>query len=100
MSVRAARAGGARARRSRARGAFLALLLELPAYALALEVRQVVDEELALEMIHLVLDPHREDVLEVALEDVAVAVRGAEASHRRALDLGEDPRDRQALLVG
>src|SRR5205085_10572757 len=81
--VRAARAsGGARARRSRARGALLALLLELLANALALEVRQVVDEELALEMIHLVLDAHREDVLAVALEELAVAVLGAEANLR------------------
>src|SRR5437879_12184305 len=89
--VRAACAGGARARRSRARGALLALLLELLANALALEVRQVVDEELALEMIHLVLDAHREDVLEVALEEVAVAVLGAQPDLRRALDLVEDP---------
>src|SRR5437773_988655 len=98
--VRAARAGGARARRSRARGALLALLLELLANALALEVREVVDEELALEMIHLVLDAHGKDVLEVALEEVAVAVLGAQPDLRRALDLVEDPRHRQAPLLG
>ena len=40
------------------RRALLALLLELLANALALQIGQVVDEQLAVEVIHLVLDAH------------------------------------------
>src|SRR4029077_10648973 len=89
--VRAARAAGARAcaRRSRARGALLAFLAELLANPLALEVRQVVDEELAVEMIHIVLDAHVECVLVVAREDGAVAFLRAEQDLRRSLHLIE-----------
>src|SRR5690349_8154007 len=91
-SERAARAG----RRSRgARGALLALLVELLANALALEIGQVVDEQLAVEMIHLVLDAHGEDVLVVALEARAAAILEAHAHLGGALHLIEDPRHRQ-----
>src|SRR5579863_2348956 len=54
--------------------AVLAFLLELLADSLALEIRQVVHEKLALEMIHLVLDADGQHIVVVALEKLAVPV--------------------------
>ena len=97
FSTRAGRAAG----RRRFGAAFLAFLVELLADALALEVRQVVDEQLALEVIHLVLDAHREHVRRsrVSLTWPGAVVR-AQADARGTLDLVEDPRHRQAALLG
>src|SRR5438309_7957807 len=81
--VRAARA--ARARRSRVRQAPLALLLELLANPLALQIRQVVDEQLPVEVVHLVLYTHRQDVVVLALERRAGAIVRAQPDLRRAL---------------
>src|SRR6185503_12119081 len=50
------------------------LLGELRADALLLELRQVLDEDLALEVIHLVLDAHREQPLRLEGESDAVLV--------------------------
>ena len=50
------------------------LLGELRADALLLELRQVLDEHLALQVIHLVLDAHREQALRLERERLAVLV--------------------------
>src|SRR4030088_109297 len=70
--VRAARAAGAR--RGGRREALLALLVELLANALALQIRQVVDEQLPVEVVDLVLDAHRQDVVVIGLEGTAAAI--------------------------
>src|SRR5215471_9015930 len=68
FSHRLVRAACAHRRRSRPRRAFLAILVELLANALALEVGEVIDEQPPLEVIHLVLDAHGEDALVMVLE--------------------------------
>src|SRR5262249_35453158 len=81
------------------RGALLALLLQAPADELALQLGQIVDEELAFEVIHLVLDTHREHTLRVDLERLAVAIERMHANSGGALELGVDSRERQAPLL-
>src|SRR3954469_121719 len=74
-SARSAKAGvPAKIRRRNAeRSSGLALLLgELRADALLLQLRQMLDENLALQMIHLVLDAHGEQAL--CLEGKRIAV--------------------------
>src|SRR5581483_2668691 len=77
----------------------LALSLELLADALAFEIGQIVDEKTALEMIHLVLQTHRERAVQVALEHGALLVAGPDADLRRPLDVVEDARNRQTSLL-
>src|SRR6266481_6902903 len=96
--VRAPRA--ARARCGRMRAALLALLLELLADALALQIRQVVDEQLAVEVVDLVLDTHRQNIVVIALEQSAVAIVRAYADLRRAHHVIENPRHRQTPFLG
>src|SRR5687768_5214122 len=68
----------AKTRRRKARSGRLAQLLgELGANALLLELRQVLDEDLTLQMVHLVLDAHREQPLRFQRKRVAVLVVGA-----------------------
>src|SRR5437868_6693396 len=75
---RAAKAGvPAKIRRRNASGGLAQLLGELCADALLLELRQMFDEDLALQMIHLVLDTHGEQALRLERERVAVLVVGA-----------------------
>src|SRR5256885_2495490 len=95
--VRAAHA--ARARCGRMRDALPALLLEFLANALALQIRQVVDEQLAVEEIDLVLHAHRQDVLVIALERLAGAILRAQPDLRRALHFIENPRHRQTPFL-
>src|SRR6185437_12073054 len=80
--------------------ALLALLLELLADALTLEAREIVDEELAVDVVHLVLNADGEQLLAVTLEDVAVAVLGAHPDLRGALDLIEVSGHREAPFLG
>src|SRR3954463_9179843 len=80
------------------RSLFLAVLVELLANALALQVRQVIDEELAFEVIHLVLHTDGEDVVAVALEHVALPVQRPHPDFRGPHDFVEDARHRQATL--
>ena len=86
-----ARAPRARAHRRRGRArratALAPLLVELAPDALALELGKVVDEQLAFEMIHLVLQAHRQQALELPLERAPVPVLRAHANARGALDL-------------
>src|SRR5262245_4809369 len=80
------------------RRVLLALLLELLPDAGALELGEVIDEQLALEMIHLVLDAHGEQPLGVELERLAGAI---ERTHADALGTGHllvDSGDRQTAL--
>ena len=65
-----------------------------------LSSRQVVDEQLAVEMIHLVLDAHGEQAVGVELDLLAVAVERAHADLVGARDLVEDARHRQAAFLG
>src|SRR4051812_23355898 len=77
-SERSAKAGvPAKIRRRNASGGLAQLLGEPSADALLLELRQVFDENLALQMIHLVLDAHGEQALRLEREDIAVLVVGA-----------------------
>ena len=82
------------------REAPLALLLELLANPLALQIRQVVDEQLPVEVVHLVLDTHRQDVVVLALEQRAGAIVRAHPDLRRALHFIENPRHRQTPFLG
>src|SRR5207248_6695658 len=74
---RSAKAGvPAKIRRRNASGGLAQLLGELRADALLLELRQVFDEDLALQMIHLVLNAHGEQALRLEREGVAVPIVG------------------------
>ena len=81
------------------RAAVLALLLELLADARALELRQVVDEQLAVEMIDLVLDAHGEQPVRVELDLLAVAIERSHADLLGARHLVVDTRHRQAAFL-
>src|SRR5919108_2254203 len=84
---------------ARLAGAFLAILLELLADALALQVRQVVDEQLALEMIHLVLQADGGEPLELDLLELALHVLESGTDLRGAFHLIEDAGDGEAALL-
>ena len=85
--------------RSRRSARLLAtLLFQLLADARALQLREVVDEQLALEVIHLVLDADREQPVGLELERLAVAVECAHARcvSARAVNVSKMPgTDRQ-----
>src|SRR5271165_3619077 len=79
----------------------LGCLLELLDHPVALELRDVVDEQDAVKVVDLVLEHGREQPLGQHLALLAVAVEGADANGGGALDLGVIFGDRQAaLLVG
>src|ERR1044072_7146724 len=83
----------AKTRRRKARSGCLAQLLgQLCANALLLELRQVLDEHLALQVIHLVLDADREQPLSLERESGAVLVIGANLDPLGTLDLPVDRR--------
>src|SRR4051812_12893746 len=79
-------------------GVFFPIFLELLANALALQVGEVVDEELAVEVIHLMLHAHGKDVVAVTLELLPLAVEGAHANLGRPHNLIEHARHRQAAF--
>src|SRR5688572_5687621 len=97
--------GGAYAPSLRASGASTQLLGELDADALLLERREVLDEDLAAQMIHLVLNANRQQSLGLHRQRIAARVIGAhtdaigalhgivDAQHRKAslLDVGDAP---------
>src|SRR5262245_31599747 len=91
-SARSANSGvPAKTRRRKGRSGCLAQLLgELRADALLLELRQVLDENLALQMVHLVLDADGEQPLRLEREGVAVLVVSA---HLDALGRRHEPGD-------
>src|SRR5690606_2359014 len=92
-----ARLGWCRA--ARAATAVTPLLLELAADALALELRQVVDEQLAVQVVHLVLQAHGEQVGEVLFVRGTVGILIANAHALRALDVVIDAGHRQAAFL-
>ena len=55
------------------------VFLEALANALAFRLRQVVDKQLAVEMIHLVLDTHGEQPVEFAFDFLAITIEVANA---------------------
>src|SRR5690606_22644301 len=75
------------------------VLLELLANALLLEPRQMIDEDLAVEVVDLMLDAGREQTGRLELERAAVAVERAHAHAPRAHDRLEDARHRQASFL-
>src|SRR5580698_8555088 len=81
------------------RRALLALLLQAPTDELALQLGQVIDEELPVEMVHFVLDTHREHTFRVDVERLAVATLGAHPDSGGTLELVVNPRERQASLL-
>src|SRR6185369_4384939 len=78
----------------------LGLLHRLLLQSLAFELRQVVDEQLPLEMIHLVLDADREEPLGLELERLAVAVERADFDLRSAIDVVVELGHGQAAFLG
>ena len=79
----------------------LAGLGELLDDHVALQAREMVDEQYAFEMVHLVLEADREQAVELLLCALAVAVEPAGADAIGAVDLGILVGDRQAaFLIG
>ena len=81
-------------------GTLLAIFIQLLANALALEIGEIVDEQLAFEMVHLVLQAHGRETIEVDLEDLALHVLGAGADGGGTLHLVENAGNRQATFLG
>ena len=65
----------------------------------ALQRRQVVDEHLAFQVIHLVLDAHRQRALGLHDDLVAIDVLRLHLDLQRAGDVGVEARKRQAALL-
>src|SRR5688572_21604604 len=99
-SARSANSGvPAKTRRRKERSGRLAQLLrELCANALLLELRKVLDEDLALEVIHLVLDANGEQPLRFQGEGIAVLIVRAHLAALRALHQLVDVRHREAAF--
>src|SRR5258708_16530152 len=101
----AARAQGLRERQrsdrlsNAASGGFAELFLKLGLDALLLEARQIVDEDFALEVIHLVLDANREELVCDEGERLAVQIERAHGDALGALDRLVDSGDRQAAFL-
>src|SRR5258708_26903691 len=81
-----------------ASGRFAELFLKFRLDALLLEARQIVDENLALEMIHFVLDADREDLLCDERKRSSVHPKRAHRHALRALHRLVDSWDRQTTL--
>src|SRR5690606_29680247 len=74
-------------------------LFQLLANAVALQARDIVDEQLAVEVIQLVLDAYRQQAIGVHLERLAVSVQRLDQHAVRALHRFIEARHRQATLV-
>src|SRR6185437_16745027 len=74
-------------------------LLELRPHAVLLELGKEIDEHLALQVIHLVLDARREHARCVERETRAVAIEGRHGDAFGALDVVVDARDRKTALL-
>src|SRR3982751_961251 len=79
-------------------GGLAQLLRQLGADALLLQLREVLDENLALQVIHLMLDAHREQTLRLERERVAVPIVGANLDALGAWHQLIDSRHRQAAF--
>src|ERR671910_40114 len=80
-------------------GAQTLFFLDFLAHALALHLRQVIDEQAAVEVIDLVLHADREQSFEIALERLAVAAQRAHADARGAFHFVVIAGHRQAALL-
>src|SRR6266852_5739259 len=76
-----------------------AVLLDLLRDAVARHGREVVDEEHAIQVIHLVLDDAREETLGLEVYGLAVLVRGLDGDPLAALDVPEDAGQRETSLL-
>src|SRR5688572_3183214 len=76
-----------------------ALLLPLLERSTPLEEAKVVDEELAVQMIDLVLNAAREQLGRVDLDGLPLTVLCLDDDTHRALDVGVNVGDRQAALL-
>src|SRR5580658_8567153 len=79
-------------------GTLPTLFCQTPANQFALELGQVIDEELAFEVIHFMLDADRQQSLRVHLERLAVAAQRAHANMRGARQFVVDAGQRQTPL--
>src|SRR5258706_13783859 len=75
------------------------LLLQLADNAFLLEPRKILDEDLAFQMIHFVLDAHREQAVAFNLEGLAVNSEGLHSDPFPAGYLLENARYRQATFL-
>src|SRR3546814_10695301 len=66
---------------------------------LALQRRQVIDKQLAVEVIHFVLDAHRQQALGIHFKRLAVAIQRTHANALGAADLGENGGHRQTAFL-
>src|SRR5262245_12045851 len=100
-SARSANSGvPAKTRRRKGRSGCLAQLLrELRADALLLELRQVLDEHLALQVIHLMLNANGDQALRLQRKGIAVRVMGADLDALGARDQLVDAGQREAALL-
>src|SRR5574341_1242220 len=80
-------------------GGLAQLLGELRADALLLQLREVLDEHLALQVIHLVLDAHSEQALRLERERIAVSIVRAHLDPFCALDELVNSGHRQAAFL-
>ena len=74
---------------------FFQLLLD----PVALEGRQIIDEQLAVEVIAFVLNAHRQQAFGNQLEGLAVTVEGLDFDFLRAIDVFVEARHRQAAFL-
>ena len=72
---------------NRASSALTMLFFQLLLDAVALEVGQVIDEQLAVEVIALVLDAHGEQAFGDQLEGLAIAIQRLDLDLLRAVDV-------------
>src|SRR3989442_3381260 len=92
-----------RLERECSRGTLLgeAVLLDLLLDAIARHGREVVDEDHAVQVIHLVLDDASEETLGLEVDGLAVVVGGMDGDPLAALDVPEDAGQREtSLLIG
>ncbi len=82
------------------RNALLALFVQLLADTVTLQVGQVIHEQFALEMIHLMLQAHRDHAIQIPLKGRAGPILGPHPDARRPLDIIEYVGDRQTALFG
>src|SRR3954468_8614320 len=86
-------------RREAGSGGLAQLLRQLRAYPLLLQLRQVLDEHLALEVIHFVLNAYSQQTLRFQREGISVLVEGAHFHAFSPLDQLVDARHGEAAFL-
>jgi hypothetical protein len=74
-------------------GTIAAFFIELFTNAVALQIREVIDEKLAIQMIHLVLKTYGTNAVELAFENLAVAIFRSNTYALGAFDFVKDSGD-------